>query len=265
MSYRFTFPEGKDKALTFSYDDGNIADKRLVSIFNNYGLKATFHLNSGMLDGKGFIKKKEIKDLYKGHEIAGHGVHHEFMNDLHNEAVVREIIEDRRVLENYNDSIVVGYSYPYGQYNKSLIDKLKVLGIQYSRTVNSTRNFFIPGDFMQWNPTCHHNDVTDEMIEDFFNPPSYRELSLFYIWGHSFEFDRENTWDRFEQICDKLHGKNDVWYTTNFEFKEYFSAIRSVVTNVDDNKVYNPTGQVIWLINNNKLMRLLPGQIMLVK
>ena len=60
MSYRFTFPEGKDKALTFSYDDGNIADKRLVSIFNNYGLKATFHLNSGMLDGKGFIKKKEI-------------------------------------------------------------------------------------------------------------------------------------------------------------------------------------------------------------
>lgn len=260
MSYKFLFPEGKDKALTFSYDDGNVADRKLVSIFNKYGLKATFHLNSGILDGNDFIKKEEVKELYKGHEIAGHGVNHEFMNDLHTEAVVREIIEDRRTLEKYNDSIVVGYSYPYGQYTPELINKLKTLGIQYSRTVNSTKNFFIPGDFMEWHPTCHHNDVTDEMIEDFFNPPSYRELSLFYIWGHSFEFDRENTWERFDEVCNKLHGRNDVWYTTNIEFKEYFSAIRNLVTNIDNTKIYNPTGVTIWLKSNNELIKLLPGQ-----
>lgn len=260
MGYRFTFPEGKEKALTFSYDDGNIADRRLVNIFNKYGLKATFHLNSGILNGKDFINKEEIKDLYRGHEIASHGVNHEFMNDLHTEAVVREIVEDRRTLEKYSDSIVVGYSYPYGEYTDSLINKLKTLGIQYSRTVNSTKNFFVPGDFMKWNPTCHHNDVTDDMIEDFLSPSSYRKLSLFYIWGHSFEFDREGTWDKFEQICNRLHGRSDVWYTTNFEFKEYFSAIRNIVTNIDNTKIYNPTGQVIWLNNNEELIRLLPGQ-----
>ena len=40
---------GKMKAITFSYDDGVTQDKRLIEIFNKYGLKATFNLNSGLL------------------------------------------------------------------------------------------------------------------------------------------------------------------------------------------------------------------------
>ena len=42
---------GKLKAVTFSYDDGVTQDKRLIEIFNKYGLKATFNLNSGLLGG----------------------------------------------------------------------------------------------------------------------------------------------------------------------------------------------------------------------
>ena len=44
MTNRFTlFPGGKSKVLTLSYDDGNIADRRLVDIFNRHGLRAAFH------------------------------------------------------------------------------------------------------------------------------------------------------------------------------------------------------------------------------
>lgn len=43
---------GKKKAITFSFDDGGTQDFRLVQIFNKYGLKATFNLNSGLLGGK---------------------------------------------------------------------------------------------------------------------------------------------------------------------------------------------------------------------
>ena len=44
---------GKNKAVTFSYDDGIEQDKRLVDIFNTYGLKCTFNLNSGIMNEKG--------------------------------------------------------------------------------------------------------------------------------------------------------------------------------------------------------------------
>ena len=43
------FPEGKHKVLTMSYDDGRVEDRRLVGIFNRYGIKGTFHLNSGLI------------------------------------------------------------------------------------------------------------------------------------------------------------------------------------------------------------------------
>ena len=43
------YPDGKKRALTFSYDDGSANDRRLVEIFNKFGMKGTFHLNSGHL------------------------------------------------------------------------------------------------------------------------------------------------------------------------------------------------------------------------
>ena len=42
------FLNNKLKALTFSYDDGVEQDRRLIKLFNQYNLKATFNLNSGM-------------------------------------------------------------------------------------------------------------------------------------------------------------------------------------------------------------------------
>ena len=52
------FPGGKHKVLTLSYDDGKVQDRRLVKIFNKYGIKATFNLNSGLTDMKNRIPKK---------------------------------------------------------------------------------------------------------------------------------------------------------------------------------------------------------------
>ena len=44
---------GKNKALTFSFDDGVTQDERLINIFNKYGLKGTFNLNSEFLGKNG--------------------------------------------------------------------------------------------------------------------------------------------------------------------------------------------------------------------
>ena len=40
------FPGYARKAVTFSYDDGCIQDRRLTALFREYGLKATFNLYS---------------------------------------------------------------------------------------------------------------------------------------------------------------------------------------------------------------------------
>ena len=74
------------KALTFSYDDGVEQDRRLVDIFNSYGMKATFNLNTGIQSNKSCfeingvhiqrMEQEGLSQLYKGHEIAVHGLRH---------------------------------------------------------------------------------------------------------------------------------------------------------------------------------------------
>ena len=61
------FPGGKTKALILSFDDGMVADRRLVRLMNEYGLIGTFHLNSNKLGTKDYLTKEEIKVVYKGH------------------------------------------------------------------------------------------------------------------------------------------------------------------------------------------------------
>lgn len=256
---QYLWKDGKDKVLTFSYDDGQIFDRRLVSIFNQYNMKATFHLNSGTLDRDGFIHKDEVKELYANHEVACHAVTHPYFNQLSADQIMRELYEDRLALEKCISGTVRGLSYPFGEYNDVVLQTAKAAGIVYSRTVQDTMQFNIPSEFLLWHPTCHHNMVTKEMIEDFLNPPEYRTLSLFYIWGHSFEFERQNNWEQIKKICEELQNHEDVWYATNMEIYEYVCAMRSLITSADGQIIANPTATPLWIKIGKETVQLLPG------
>lgn len=257
---RFLWKDGKDKALTFSYDDGQLADRRLAELFARHHMRATFHLNSGMLDKEGFVTSKELEELYRGHEIAAHGVSHPYFNQLPESMLLHELWEDRKTLERCGHQIVRGFSYPFGEYAETLMNAMKAAGLVYSRTVEATMQFGIPADFLRWHPTCHHSQVTEEMIADFLHAPKYRTLSLFYIWGHSFELAEEKDWERMETLCTRLQDKRDVWYATNGEICEYVTAVRSLVTSAEGDWFYNPTAQTLWMDIDGKVTALPPGE-----
>lgn len=41
---------------------------------------------------------------------------------------------------------------------------------------------------------------------------------IFYIWGHSYEMDLDNTyWNRLEELCKLISGREDTFYGTNRE------------------------------------------------
>ena len=149
---RLLYPGGKTKALTFSYDDGKIHDRRLVKLFNTHGLKATFHLNSGLLEHPGTISRQEAASLYDGHEVACHGVLHAFPSQLSNPALVREFLDDRIALEQCTGRFITGLSYAYGDHSPEVRAAAHAAGLLYARTVRSTGKFFPPADFLQWDP-----------------------------------------------------------------------------------------------------------------
>jgi len=110
------FPGGKTKALILSFDDGMVADRRLVRLMNEYGLIGTFHLNSSKLGTKDYLTKEEIKIVYKGHEVSVHTVNHPGLTDVSRAEVQYEVGEDRRELERLSGDLVRGMAYPFGNY-----------------------------------------------------------------------------------------------------------------------------------------------------
>ena len=114
----------KMKAVTFSYDDAPYHDRRLVELFNKYGLKCTFNINSGLFGaGHRQILPDEMPSLYKGHEIAVHTVNHLHLENIEDdEKIVSEIEDDRRRLEDIMGYGIVGMAYPYGTYNDKVVE-----------------------------------------------------------------------------------------------------------------------------------------------
>jgi peptidoglycan/xylan/chitin deacetylase (PgdA/CDA1 family) len=221
---------GKMKAVTFSYDDGIFQDIRLVGIFKKYGLKCTFNLNSGIMTndskweccGKPTfrINKSEIADVYTGHEIAMHFLTHPHPAELSDDELQKEIAEDIKNLEVLFNQKIVGSAYPYGEYDERIISALKRNGIKYARTVESTYNFNIQHNLLEFKPTCHHNDDRlMELAEEFVSSKPDKPM-LFYIWGHSYEFDGYENWEMFEQFCKYISNRDDIFYGTNTEVFE---------------------------------------------
>lgn len=261
MDISYLFPDGKSKALTMSYDDGQIFDRRLVSIFNEYGIKGTFFLNSGVLGKDPFILPDEVASLYKGHEVAIHTKTHPFLDTLPIESIVEEIIEDRKNLESLVGYPVKGMSYPFGVYNQEIANLLPALGIEYSRTVESTHNFSLPGNFLVWRPTCHHKEDLLQLAQRFLNFHGFRtQLQLMYVWGHSFEFERENNWHLIEEFCKMMSKNSSVWFATNIEIVRYIKALRMLEFSAKRDIVYNPSAMSVWLSVNGSPVEIKAGE-----
>ncbi len=264
MVHTTLFPEGKNHCLTLSYDDGRMYDRRMIEIMDKNGVRGTFHLNSGYLNKETFVTSEEIKELYKNHEVSCHALTHPPLQSVPRETLVYQIMEDRRRLEEACGYVVRGMSYPYGTYNQAVVDALPFLGMEYARTVVSTEKFTLPTDFLRWDATCHHNNPKlMELADKFISPFTYwrRGTHLFYLWGHSYEFDRDNNWEVLEAFCEKLGNRDDIWYATNIEIVDYMNAVKQIRFSADAHLAYNPTCTDVWVSVNDVPTKLAAGQV----
>ncbi len=223
------------KYVTFSFDDGVTQDKRFIELLDKYGLKATFNLNSSLLGLKGgweFGEKRinhikvnpsEVKEVYAGHEVAVHTLTHPNLTEEADETVAYQVEEDRKQLSQLVGYEVCGMAYPCGGVNND--DRVaaiikKQTGVKYARTITSTYSFDLPKNLHRLDPTvyiCEPEKMFD--LAEKFIALNTEEDKIFYVWGHSYEFDAMDyiKWERFEEFCKLISSKKDMVYATNTE------------------------------------------------
>lgn len=285
MEYRFLrFPEGKFKAVTLSYDDGLRADIKLAEIAGRYGMKCTFNVCSGLIseqDGQHYLSASEIKNhlLIAGHEVAVHGHMHKAPGLLTPTECVAEIMDCRRNLEREFGRIINGMAYPdsgirvitSGTSCETIYGILRSLGIVYARTTEDDQSFSLPEDWYNWKPTVHNTDPKVlEYAEEFLKLDekklyvSRRWPKLFYMWGHSPEFDRFENWELLDELGKRFSESADIWFATNMEIYEYVTAYNSLVFNTTGDVVYNPTVIKVWFDYNGKIYSVEPGETKII-
>ncbi len=253
------FPGGLRRVVTFSYDDGSENDRRLIGLFNKYSVKGTFHLNGIRYLGISDEARGKLCEQYSGHEISCHTLQHGWPARMPEQSLVREITEERRILEDICSYPVVGMSYPSGSFNERVCQVARNCGILYSRTTKSTKGFILPDDFMQWHPSCHHRDALS-LCEPFLaSLDSEWTHPLFYIWGHSHELRCEEDWEYMEQILKKLSGNPKIWYATNIEIYRYIEAQRRLEVSYDESVFYNPSSLDVWVERNKRDIICIPA------
>lgn len=273
------FPDGKAKAVTLSYDDGKKQDKRLADLFTACGMKCTFNLNGDTYRGQAGLTKEEVIEhiLKPGHEIALHGYYHRAPGGLRPIDGIRDILDNRLELEEKYGRIIRGMAYPdfgitrfdNGTTYEQIKSYLTQLDIAYARSLGGDNNrFLMPTDWHNWVPTASHNNpklmawIDEFLALDIEHEwyPAAREPRLFFLWGHSYEYDDKNNWHVIETVCEKLAGHDDIWYATNMEIYEYTQSYHSLVYSANGKQIYNPTLMRIWFDVDGVLYSIKSGE-----
>lgn len=266
------FPGGVKKAFTLSYDDGCYDDIRLMELMHDHGVRGTFNISSGIYrsENEGInppwprmtLKEAQAQFSEYDYEVAVHGLVHRDFTKITEPELYYEIAADRANLEMQYGRIVKGSAYPYGSWNQTAIDALKKCGIKYSRTCGFTPDFKIPDNWYAWGATCHHGYEGLDGHTERFITEDFPDCRIYYVWGHTAEFRRDDNWSVMENLLDKVGGRADIWYATNLEIVEYVEAYRSLEysTAPHTNMVHNPTGIDIWLCHNGIVFTVKAGE-----
>jgi peptidoglycan/xylan/chitin deacetylase (PgdA/CDA1 family) len=274
-SIDFVYPGGNTKALIMSYDDGTIDDIRLVRLFDENKIIGTFNLNSGLLGTTQvwpqknadtlvykYLPKDSLVSIYKNHEIAAHSATHKDFKNLEDNEILQEVETDITALNKLTKRNIRSMAYPFGNSNQHIAKLISNTGLTNARTVGDTYTFNLPDTFLLWRPTCHDSKALS--LSDKFLALDSKKLSVFLVWGHSWELKDEKRWDDISKFCKDIGNRKDIWYVGCAEFIDYQLTLKALITT--NGSIVNPKeNKEVWYKQDGILKVLKPGDTIKVK
>ena len=212
------------KIFLISFDDGTIWDRRFVELLNKYHMKATFNLNSGLED---FVWHYEDRfpirrqlladtiDLYKGHEVASHSLHHHWLNTLTPPQLSREVGDDCAAIKELFCLQEIGFGVPFTACSEREVNIIRKF-VRYIRLSEFSDSFAPPKDpyHIPIHALYNQPDVREKIAQF---AESDLPLSLFVMAGHSYELEVLDHWDYMEELLQYIRSF-DFEVMTTMEF-----------------------------------------------
>ena len=123
--------------VSFTFDDGRVSQYAALPVFANYGMHATFYMNTGLMGTSGIMTWAQLHDIAAaGHEIGGHTLHHTGLTEVDPATARAEIQGDITNLQAQGFPRPVSFAFPYGYYGTAEEGYVRDAGYTSARTTD---------------------------------------------------------------------------------------------------------------------------------
>ncbi len=125
--------EGKHKKICLTFDDGCESNYYAFKLLEKYGFNGSFFVPTENIGKKGYLNKKQIKEMGGRMEIGSHSHTHPNLAKLDKKSLEEEIKKPKQILKKIIDKEIISFSIPGGSYNKKVLNEIK-------KTYNNVRS-----------------------------------------------------------------------------------------------------------------------------
>ncbi|QYY36088.1 polysaccharide deacetylase family protein [Ruficoccus sp. ZRK36] len=202
------------------WDDGVHDDLPLMEILRKYGAKASFNLNPKLhkAERDGWhhrspakdvyrLALSELKDAYKDFTVANHTMTHPHTLQIPLEQWRAEVVDARKWLQDLFQQPILGFAYPYGDYDDATSQVVADAGHVYARTTKNATPCMPVENPLQFHADCH---FLSENFWSLYEKAKASEAQVFYFWGHSYEIEGDQMWAEMEAKIKKIAEDPDA-------------------------------------------------------
>ena len=138
----------KAAIVTTSWDDGDVLDLRIAELLSSRGLRGSFYVPISRYRGKCALQPADLRSLTaEGFEIGAHSVSHRNLARLSAVELDHEVRTCKQTLEDVIGREVSMFCYPYGRYNRTVMQRLREAGYLGARTTHMLASTWDFGPF----------------------------------------------------------------------------------------------------------------------
>ena len=239
--------------ITTSWDDGHPLDLKLAKLLKRYNIPATFYVPVKIQEGE-TLTPDQIKEIANDFDIGGHTYSHINLTELPKADAYEEIIKGKDYLEESISREIQSFCYPFGTYNEEVINMVKKGGFEGARTVklleikvksrfeigttihvgeggrSHFRNFLKRSKVLPNARMPVYLLARNLLFKDWFETAVdsldfvVKNGGVFHLWGHSWEIERWNNWEKLKLIFEyisKVNKNKKVLLMNNTELIQY--------------------------------------------
>lgn len=227
--------------IAFSWDDGALEDQKLFELHEKYEIPGMFFIPTRNREGRKVITPDIMRSSESQYiQFGGHTDNHTYLTQIPIDKVEAEVLNNKEYLEDVLGHNIPDFCLPGGKYNSDVLEIVykfystirtaDTMNFSYKKGILKPAIHFYPrgsksllGNALRNKSysqalyvALHYKNAYFDLISNMIERESKKNDSVVMIWGHSWEIEEYQLWDRLEKFMQLDYVRQNVVEYNNF-------------------------------------------------